>query len=126
MEQKEPITLVMVCDNHLAVMLSVLLKSLENTYSGSDEINIYIVNDGLVRKNIDRINRTITSDRFKLHWKTMKEAVPSEIQLPKDKSTLPVCAYIRICAPYFLPREIKRAIYLDVDMVIRRDIRDLW
>lgn len=126
MKAKEAITLVMVCDNHLAVMLSVLLKSLENTYKGQDDVNIYIVNDGLIKRNVDRINRTISSDRFKIHWKTMKEAVPSQIELPKDRSTLPICAYIRICAPYFLPREIKKAIYLDVDMVIMRDISDLW
>lgn len=126
MENANSITLVMVCDNHLAIMLSVLLKSLEKTYDDNKHVDIYIVSDGLYRKNIDKINRTITSDKFKIHWKTMKEAVPSHIQLPKDRSTLPICAYVRICAPHFLPQHLDKAIYLDVDMVLRRSINDLW
>jgi len=126
MKNNEPITLVMVCDNHLVVMLSVLLKSIEKTYEGDQMISIYIVNDNLYKKNIKKINQTISSDLIKIHWKTMKEAVPSNIELPKDRSTLPICAYIRLCAPYFLPKNIKRAIYLDVDMVLMKDIRYLW
>lgn len=122
----DPITLVMVCDNHLAVMLAVLLKSIERTYEGNDIIDIYIVNDGLYKRNVKKINQTVSSDKIKIHWKTMKEAVPNDIQLPKDRSTLPICAYIRVCAPYFLPREIKKAIYLDVDMVLMKDICHLW
>src|SRR5690606_12610757 len=39
---------------------------------------------------------------------------------------LPICAYIRLCAPYFLPKHIKRAIYLDVDMIVMKDISHLW
>src|SRR5690606_39513058 len=101
-------TLVMVCDNHLAIMLSVLLKSLEKTYDNEKNVDIYIGRDGLYRRNIDKINRTITSDKFKIHWKTMKEAVPQHIELPKDKSTLPICAYVRICAPYFLPANVDK------------------
>lgn len=126
MKSNEPITLVLVCDNHLVIMLSVLLKSIEKTYEGNDIISVYIVNDGLYKRNIEKINQTISSDKIKIHWKTMNEAVPAHIELPKDRSTLPICAYIRLCAPYFLPKHLKRAIYLDVDMIVMKDIRHLW
>lgn len=126
MNQINPITLVMVCDNHLVVMLATLLKSIEKCHTGTESINIYIINDGIKKANISRISRVISSDKINIFWKTMKEAIPNHIKLPKDNTTYPICAYARICAPHFLSEDIKKAIYLDVDMLVLRNIKELW
>jgi len=126
MHDKDTITLVLVCDNHLVVMLGVLLKSIERNHIGKEFINIYIVNDGINKINIDKVNRSISSHKIRLIWKTLKQAIPMGVSLPLDRTSFPVCAYARICAPYFLPKHIKKAIYLDVDMLVLEDINQLW
>lgn len=126
MEDNAKITLVVVCDNHLVVMLAVLLKSIEIYHKNENPIDIFIINDGLYKSNVDKINNTISSKNIKIIWKNMKEAIPNGIRLPVDKTSFPVCAYARICTPHFLPSEVKKAIYLDVDMILLRDIQELW
>jgi len=126
MQNNDTITLVLVCDNHLVVMLGVLLKSIEQNHTGRESINIYIVNDGINKTNIDKINRCVTLSKIRLIWKTLKQAIPTGVSLPLDRTSFPVCAYARICAPYFLPQHITKAIYLDVDMLILKDINHLW
>lgn len=126
MQNSDTIILVMVCDNHLVVMLGVLLRSIEQNHIGRESINIYIVNDGINKLNIEKINQCITSPKIRLIWKTLKQAIPLGVNLPLDRTSFPVCAYARICAPYFLPQHIKKAIYLDVDMLVLKDINQLW
>lgn len=126
MQDKNTITLVLVCDNHLVAMLAALLKSIEQNHIGEELVNIYIVDDGIAKVNIDKIKRSVTSYKIRLIWKTLKQAIPKDVNLPVDRTSFPICAYARVCAPYFLPKYIRKAIYLDVDMLVLKDINKLW
>lgn len=122
----ESITLFMVADNHFSVMLSVLLKSIEETHSGDETIDIYIVNDGISSKNVRKIHQTVTSEKINLFWQNIDDVIPSRVVLPDDKSTFPLNTYVRLLGEYFLPQHVKRAIYVDVDMIFLKDVSDLW
>lgn len=123
---KETITLAVVCNNHFAVLLAALLKSIEVTHHSGESINLYLINDGLSDSNITRLNKCITSSKIQLIWIKMADAFPTGIELPLDNTSFPVSAYIRLCAPYFVAKETKRVIYLDVDMILMEDISTLW
>lgn len=56
----------------------------------------------------------------------MKEAIPPGVNLPIDNSLFPIGVYARLCIPYFLPKHIKKAIYLDADTLVVHDIKNLW
>lgn len=124
--RNDKITLVMVSNNHLVVMLGALLKSIELSHSHLQPIDIYIVNDGISRKNVERINQTVSSTLLTIHWKNIKDVIPSDISFPIDYSTYPLCIYVRLLLPYFLPPHVNKAIYLDVDMIVLKDIKRLW
>lgn len=126
MSNNDPIVLVLVCDNHLAIMLAALLSSIESSHSGDKLIHVYIIDDGISLKNINKINQTVTSKKIAIFWKTMKEVIPKHFQLPLDNSTYPLCVYVRLFIYYFLPPTIKKAIYMDVDMIVLKDIESLW
>jgi len=56
----------------------------------------------------------------------MDDAVGQGSNLPNDKSSFPLSIYIRLFLPFFLPQHVKKAIYLDADMLVLEDVAKLW
>lgn len=123
---QEKIILAVVCNNHFAVLLAALLKSIEITHQSNELIDLYIVNDELSAINVIQLNKCITSEKIRLRWIKMVDAFPAGIELPLDNTSFPVSTYIRLFTPYFVDKGTKRIIYLDVDMVLMEDISILW
>lgn len=126
MLQGSIITLVMVSDNNLAIMLAALLRSIEDNHHGNQRIQIYIVNDRISRRNIRRINSVIGNDKISIIWKNITDVIPKDCQVPLDNSTFPLNTYVRLFLFHFLPYDVKKAIYMDVDMIVLNDISNLW
>ena len=122
----EEICIVTVCDDHFAVMLAVLIKSIEINHFSNESIHIYIVDDGISAKNKLKIINSIDRKKIELTWFPIDEVLPKDVALPLDKSTFPLNVYIRLFIPHFLPQTCLKAIYLDVDMLVKKDISILW
>lgn len=123
---REKITVVTVCDNHYAILLAALLKSIEINHKTGGQIDFYIIEDNISSLNKSKITSSVDPDIFSLKWLTMKEAVPSDVQLPLDNSSFPLNVYVRLFIPYFIPEKITKVLYLDVDMIVNCDISTLW
>jgi lipopolysaccharide biosynthesis glycosyltransferase len=64
---------------------------------------------------------------YKNHTLTIKLfTVPSGVNLPVTKSRYTIDTYTRLWAAEFFSEETNQILYLDADMVIVGDIRDLW
>lgn len=116
----------MICDNHLVVMLAALLRSIDSNCRYEKNVNIYIVSDGINRKNKIKLNTIVRNDRIKIIWKNIEEVIPSDFKVPADHSNFPVNTYVRLFLFYFLPPSVKKAIYMDVDTIVLEDIAALW
>jgi lipopolysaccharide biosynthesis glycosyltransferase len=125
-EKLDPITIVVATDNFYAVLLSVLLKSIEVNHKTSEQIIVHIIDDGISLENIDLISKTVSNNVFQLLWHKTADVVPANIILPNDKSAFPITTYLRLFAPYLIPVETTKMIYLDVDMILLTDISKLW
>jgi len=126
MPASETITLTVVCNNHFAVLLAALLKSLDLTHKSGELITLYIVDDGLTASNQAKLARCVDPARIELIWLKMKDAIPKEMVIPMDKSSFPISAYIRLFAPYYVDQKVTKIIYLDADMILLEDISRLW
>lgn len=122
----DKITIVSVCDDHYSILLAVLIKSIEINHKTSEAIDYYIVSDNISAKNKRRIRESVANNMIKLHWIEMADAVPAGMKLPGDRSTYPMNIYVRLFIPYFLPADIEKALYLDVDMLALEDISILF
>jgi lipopolysaccharide biosynthesis glycosyltransferase len=125
-KNKNSITIVTVCNNAFSVLLATLIKSIEINYFGREEINLFIVNDHINPKNLERINQSVDGNKIKLTVINIDDILPMMKKLPLDFSSFPLNVYVRIFIAGFLPKEIKKAIYLDVDMIVRKDVSELW
>jgi len=126
LSKSDDIVLVLVCDNHFSTMLAALLKSIEANQDNKGLINIYVVDDGISRRNRKKIMQTLDSAHIKLIWIPIKATIPDHVVFPVDGSTFPKNVYARLFIPYFLPPHVQRAIYLDTDTLVLSNIRNLW
>lgn len=124
-EENKRITVVTVCDNHFAVMLAALIKSIEINHLSAEIIDLYIVEDRMSGTNKGLISNTVQNTKILIHWLAMDQVVDKR-KLPLDASTFPLNVYTRLFIPYFLPDSCNKAIYLDVDMIVRKDLSVLW
>ncbi len=123
---KSTIYIVSVCDNRYAILLGALLKSIAQNHTSPEVINYYIVDDGISASSKERLEDCAKGSNLNLQWVPFTEAIASKTNLPSDKSSFPVNVYLRLMIPNFLPKEAERALYLDVDMIVEKDITELW
>lgn len=127
MKIQTPITIVAVSDDHYSILLASMLKSIELNHHTGEKIEVYVIEDGVTEQNkkkvIDSLNPEII---VQIHWVNIQTVIPEDIQLPLDNSTYPLNVYAKLFIPYIIPEEVKRAIFLDVDMILQKDISELW
>lgn len=120
------ISIVTVCDNNYIMLLATLLKSIEMNNKSQREIDFYIVNDNITKKNQIKFEESFNNNLININWLPIANIIPNNTIVLTDESTYPLNIYIRLFIPYFIPKEVKRIIYLDVDMVVLGDIKELW
>lgn len=126
MENHSPIAIMVACDNHYVVLMAALLKSIEFHHHTAEPVEVFIVEDGIRARNRKKLAASLDSSRMKLNWIPLDEAIPDDLHIPFDRSSYPKNIHTRIFIPRFIPERIEKIIYLDVDMILMRDISDLW
>lgn len=126
MQDLTPISVVFVCDNHYAILMAALIKSIETNHLTPEKLQLFIVEDGITSQSKLKISNAINKDMTTLHWLPMNKCLPADAKLPVDKSSLPLNIYTRLFIPHFIPKDIKKIIFLDVDMIMLEDISKLW
>lgn len=126
MSNPETIHVVAASDNHYAILLAALIKSIEVNHKTPEKINFYVIDDGISAENKQKVTQSGDPKMFTFIWKRSTEVVPKEVQIPVDKSAFPLTTYLRLFSPYIVPEDAKRLIYLDVDMILMEDISKLW
>lgn len=126
MQQLQHISIVCVCDNHYAILLAALIKSVESNHHTGEILDFFIVEDGITQKNKLRIQKHLDTTKTRLKWFPISACLPKDAKLPVDKSNAPMNVYTRLFIPHFVPKEVKKVIYLDVDMIMLEDISKLW
>lgn len=126
MNTTENITVVVATDNHYAVLLGALIKSIEVNHKTSEKIDLYIIDDEIATSSKKKIQQSASPEITTLHWVKKQDAIQPNFKIPVDKSAFPITTYLRLFAPYIIPQTAKRFIYLDVDMILMDDISKLW
>ncbi|ODS77502.1 MAG: hypothetical protein ABS46_18090 [Cytophagaceae bacterium SCN 52-12] len=126
MSHKDNITLIVATDNFYAILLGALIKSIEENHRTTEKIDLYIIDDGISKANREKLSQCATPSVTTLHWFKSHEVLPAGIRIPVDRSAFPVTTYLRLFAPYLIPADVRRFIYLDVDMIVLEDISKLW
>lgn len=126
MKTNNHISVVLACDDHYIILLAALLKSIEMNHLTDEVVDIYIVDDQNSKRNKQKLTASLTLDKMNLIWLKMSEIIPEGVVLPLVNNSYPLNTYIRLLIPYFIPKEVRKIIFLDVDMIMLDDISNLW
>ncbi|TLV02599.1 glycosyltransferase family 8 protein [Dyadobacter luticola] len=126
MSIKDTITIVVATDNHYAILLGALIKSIEVNHKTPEKIDLHIIDDGISESSRKKIIGSSNPAMTTMHWHKTATVIPPNVKIPVDKSAFPITSYLRLFAPYIIPQDAERFLYLDVDMIVIEDISKLW
>lgn len=107
--------------------MAALIKSIIFNHQGEQAVTFYVLNDNISNANQEKINSlTGNSPKYQIVWKTAQEVFPANVRFPTDNSAFPSTAYLRLFAPFVVPKDVKKLIYFDVDMIVTADVEELW
>ncbi len=126
MEQNNHISIVVASDNHYAILIAALLKSIDINHKTEEHIDFHIIDDGISSTTKDKITTIVDPQRITIKWFDSKNVIPPDTAIPVDSSSFPRTAYMRVFSPYIIDPNARKLIYLDVDTIVQNDISKLW
>ncbi|MDY7008253.1 MAG: glycosyltransferase family 8 protein [Cyanobacteriota bacterium] len=124
----EEIIVVLAADNKYAIPLTVTLYSLLSHLHSEQPIVLYVIDGGIKWWNKIKIKVSLSKahNNFKLEW-LKPSLLENQINTLKFSGHLSAKAvYFRLLIPYLLDEKIDKVIYLDSDLLIQKDLTQLW
>jgi lipopolysaccharide biosynthesis glycosyltransferase len=120
---EEPVVVVAAADDNYALPLAVTIRSAIDTLRPGQMLVVNILDGGILPATKDRLARSWEAPNVQIRWLSP----PIErIRDLKTESHLNLVTYLRLFMPALLPPEQSRVLFLDADMLVRRDLTDLW
>lgn len=120
----ERIVIAVACDNNYAPYAGVLITSIfENNKKSQVEVNV--LTDFISEDNIILLHQLECIYSQKINIIEIDKEQFSHLPLDNRTAHINICAYYRLLIPDLFSKEDK-VLYLDVDMIVRKDLRDLW
>lgn len=116
------IPVVTACDNNFAIMAAAFLKSIEANSSDIEHYKIYILANRISSVNKRRLEEASHLD---VQFIDIKDDLLARYPLPDKVDYLPKTAYFRLLIPEIFA-DFPKIIYLDVDVLVLRDLAELW
>lgn len=117
---------VVVCsfDEHYVALSAALLKSLEVNHQSGGKVVVYIMDNGILRLSRRRLMDSLDSRILDVRWIRLVDV--DLRRLPELAAHRHHPMYTIFFMPHVIPHDVRRIIYLDSDMLVLRDIADLW
>lgn len=119
---RQIIPVVLATDGKFAPYCSVTICSILENASPKRDYHIYIFQDSLSKEDIAALEGQ-SSENVKVRCIDVSEHIRRELMYESDKYPRPI--YFRLFIPTLLP-QYEKVIYLDSDVVVTRDIGELW
>ena len=118
--------IIVAVDNHYIILLAALIKSIEENNRSGLPIDLYVISEKVSRLNVNKLENSINKSMTSIFWYEMEDIITSDYKVPVDWTTFPRNIHARLFIPLFIPDFIEYILYLDVDMIVCRDIAELF
>lgn len=117
------VVLVSATDDGYAMPLAVTIRSALDTLHPDRRMRLYVLDGGLSDASKSRMLWSWNDPRLTVQWVRPDMKQVSDLMVSHQVNAV---TYLRLLMPHVLPEEVKRAIYIDADMLVRRDLSQLW
>src|SRR4030095_3513940 len=112
-------------DRYAMPMAVTLYSALANMETGR-AVSLYIIDGGIREENRRRLTTVLNVTGLEVHIEWVKPDLSQLEGLAKYYTWITQAGYLRLLIPELLPTQCERAIYLDSDVVVERDLGQLW
>lgn len=117
----EKIDVCFACDENYAPYAGCVLLSLLD-YHSKEELRVWFISDNISQKTKLWIEKNFSG--MDVFFRDIPQGFLTKV--PIRNKHLSRAAYARLALGSVLPKEVKRVIYLDCDILVLHSIRDLW
>ena len=117
----EPLHVLTLADEAFALPLAVLVRSSLDQLAPHQSLCLTVVDGGIREATRARLVASWTDPRFSVRWC----APPEALAVPRTAGRIPPLTFARLCVPRLVPRGCARAIVLDADQLVLRDLGQL-
>ena len=115
------------CNAGYMMPLTVMLSSLVDHFDRERDLTVHVLNSDSTQEQRDGGTKSLKMirpdwDRVEVKWYSV---VPPKLAVKQVRHHTHDI-FSRFLAPALLPEEIDRALYLDCDIVVLKDIGELW
>lgn len=131
MTSQQPIHVLCATNAGYTMPLTVMLTSLVCNYRGDRDLDIHIIESDVPDALREKVEGSVFKNkkgsyRLAFHWTRLDPTLFKHFPVGGDAARhITVEAYARLLAPDVLPPTCERAIYLDCDLVVLKNIADL-
>ena len=118
-----PITVVFAADQDYALPAAVALASLQEFYRDSRPLHIFFLDCGLKEEQHSMLQSLLSKDHHPLRCIPLPRRALKGL---KTSDYIQEATYARLLIPNLLPLHYHRAIYLDADIIVQKNIAELW
>ncbi|MCT8137614.1 glycosyltransferase [Anaerobacillus sp. CMMVII] len=122
-QEATTIHVVTVTDDNYAIHLAVMLKSLLKKKKSENPIKIYVMYSNIQRKNKSLLKKVVNKYKAKIRFKKIDTAMYRRL---KTFDHVTKENYYLLSISDFFDETIDRVLYLDSDVIVRKDITELW
>ena len=112
--------LVTACETFL-IPVKVMLYSLSRYH---EDLKIYIIYNSLTTQQIKELKQFVNQKCKAQLYPVFAEGYFNKVALSEQYRTSEL--YFRLLAPYILPQELDRVLYMDADMIINTSLKDFY
>ncbi|AKG20952.1 glycosyltransferase family 8 protein [Calothrix sp. 336/3] len=117
------IPVIFAADDKYAMPLAVTACSIFANLDSNTKLRIFIIDGGITEVNKQKIANSLDPQRCDIRWLSLPKKLPQGMKISGHIST---AAYYRLLIPELLPDNYEKIIYLDCDLLLNRDIKQLW
>mgnify|MGYP001366316760 CR=1 FL=1 len=118
--------IVSAADDRYAPHLAVMLTSLLHHNRKHADLRLYVVDGDVSEENKHRLQRTAESFRRTIRFVTIRDSRYSTLKVHPKKDYISKTTFARIFIPELLGDDIRKALYLDCDLIVLSDLSPLW
>lgn len=119
---KTTIQIATAADDAYAMPLAVMLASIQQ-FLDQAHAQIHVIDGGISGKNKERILRPLDLSKMNIKW---IEPDVSKLGNVNTEGHVSISTYFRLLIPSHVSPSIDRIIYLDADLVVCRNLLELW
>jgi len=112
-------------DDNYCMPLAVMLFSLVSNLAKGTEIHIFVISLGISQDSQQRLRKTISCPEVSVTLDFV-QANEDWVDCLPARGQITLAAYLRLFIPLVVPDSCETILYLDSDILVRKDITPLW